>query len=228
MIMLHMNSCGTTFEYHRAPDWTTFFFLLCDCKSRNQHQQIARLGDQEYIIGRLRPKVSRLRRLGAIRAQPWLLTRKIRRNTFFPLLIASCHCCMQSLKTPRTLSFYSSPDFNNYWKQEVMVNAELIVGSKIMKVPATFIPTGLLRWIFQVCLFLDRVECQSSGCAVALFSVWFRIIWWHSWVVLTTSPEQRVPCSWCTCYAVYFHWEGKWLYMSIRDTSQQQHANNNY
>ena len=28
MIMLHMNSRGTTFEYQRVPDWTTFSFCL--------------------------------------------------------------------------------------------------------------------------------------------------------------------------------------------------------
>ena len=126
---------------------------------------------------------------------------------------------MQSLKTPRTLSLYGSPDFNNYWEQEVMVNAELIVGSKLRN---SLLP--LFQQDFCVeylhSLFLDRVECQSSGCAVALFSVWFRIIWWHSWVVLTTSPEQRVPCSWCTCYAVYFHWEGKWLYFTLKHEYQ--------
>ena len=48
------------------------FFLLFDCKSRNQHNQVARLGDQEYILSHPRPNVSRLRRLGAVRAQPWL------------------------------------------------------------------------------------------------------------------------------------------------------------
>ena len=61
------------------------FFLLFDCKSRNQHQQVARPGDQEYIFGRPRPNVSRLRRPGAVRAQPWFVLRlydKITLNRF--------------------------------------------------------------------------------------------------------------------------------------------------
>ena len=45
-------------------------FLLFDCKSRNQHLQVAWAGAQEYIFGRPRPNVSRLRRPGAVRAQP--------------------------------------------------------------------------------------------------------------------------------------------------------------
>ena len=52
------------------------FFLLIDCKTRNQHQQVARPGDHEYIFGRPRPNVSRLRRPGAVRAQPCMYLRK--------------------------------------------------------------------------------------------------------------------------------------------------------
>ena len=47
------------------------FLFFFDCKSRNQHQPVARPGDQENIFGRPRPNVSRLRRPGAVRAQPW-------------------------------------------------------------------------------------------------------------------------------------------------------------
>lgn len=44
------------------------FFFFFDCKSRNQHQPVARPGDQENIFSRPRPNV---RRPGAVRAQPW-------------------------------------------------------------------------------------------------------------------------------------------------------------
>ena len=71
--MLHVNSRGTTFEYQRVPDWTTFSFFFFDCKSRNQHQPVSRPSDQENIFGRLRPNVSSLRRPGAVRAQPWFV-----------------------------------------------------------------------------------------------------------------------------------------------------------
>ena len=49
------------------------FFFFFDCKSRNQHQPVSRPGDQENIFGHLRPNVSRLRRPGAVRAQPWFV-----------------------------------------------------------------------------------------------------------------------------------------------------------
>ena len=69
IIMLHVNSRGTTFEYQHAR-LNNIFFLLFDCKSRKGHQQVARPGDQEFIFGRPRPNVSHLRRPGAVRVQP--------------------------------------------------------------------------------------------------------------------------------------------------------------
>ena len=57
------------------------FFFFFDCKSRNQHQPVARPGDQENIFSRPRPNVSRLRRPGAVRAQLDLLTSLFSLNT---------------------------------------------------------------------------------------------------------------------------------------------------
>ena len=45
-------------------------FYLFDCKSRNQYQHVARLGDLDNIFSRSRPSLSRLRRQGAVRALP--------------------------------------------------------------------------------------------------------------------------------------------------------------
>ena len=62
--MLHVNSRGTTFEYQGAPDWTTFSV------KQETNRQVARPGDHEYIFGRPRLNVSRLKRPGAVKA--WL------------------------------------------------------------------------------------------------------------------------------------------------------------